>query len=267
LTDSLPRPDFSRLGPTPGSKVVIAGGCGGIGSALVKSCVENGLRVAVLDLPQSLERHPPPSAALPIAMNGTDEQSVTSAFRQIQAQWTHIDHLCFLIGFTLVPPAELAQVTLAQWEDIMSGNLRSAFLVTRAAVPLLRERGGTIVTVSSGLGISVLKGFGPYGAAKAGLVALTKSLAAEHAPSIRANAVAPSAILTGFMGGGTGRGGDDLGTWDWFGEKTPAYLPLIPLGRLAVPDDVVGPVLFLMSEAARFMTGQTLHVNGGRVTP
>ena len=267
MINSLPRPDFSRLGPVAGSKVVVAGGCGGIGSALVKSCVENDLRVAVLDLPQSLERHPPPASTLCIGVNGTEEQSVRSAFREIEAQWQHIDHLCFLIGFTLVPPAALEEVTLRQWEDILSGNLRAAFLLTRAAVPLLRKRGGTIVTVSSGLGFSVLKGFGPYGAAKAGLVALTKSLAAEHAPSIRANAVAPSAILTGFMGGGTGRGGDDPKTWEWFAEKTPAYLPLIPLGRLAVPDDVVGPILFLMSEAARFMTGQTLHVNGGRITP
>lgn len=233
----------------------------------MKACVENDLSVAVLDLPKSIERHPPPVTTLRIGVNGTDEQSVATAFQEIERQWQQIDHLCFLIGFTLVPPATLEEVTAAQWEDILSGNLRSAFLITRAAVPLLRKRGGSIVTVSSGLGFSVLKGFGPYGAAKAGLVALTKSLAAEHAPTIRANAVAPSAILTGFMGGGTGRGGDDPKTWDWFAEKTPAYLPLIPLGRLAVPEDVVGPILFLMSDAARFMTGQTLHVNGGRITP
>ena len=267
MSDSLSRPDFSRLGPARDSKVVIAGGCGGIGTALVEACVDIGLRVAVLDLPQSLERHPPPAAAMRIALNATDEASVAAAFQRIEKEWSHIDHLCFLIGFTLVPPANLEHVSAAQWQDILDGNLRSAFLVTRAAVPLLKKRGGTIVTVSSGLGFSVLKGFGPYGAAKAGVVALTKALAAEHAPAIRANAVAPSAILTGFMGGGTGRGGDDPKSWDWFAEKTPAYLPLIPLGRLAVADDVVGPVLFLMSDAARFMTGQTLHVNGGRITP
>lgn len=267
MTDSLARPDFKRLAPTRGSKVVIAGGCGGIGSALVQACVENDLQVAVLDLPQSLDRHPPRNVALTIGINGMEEGSVAVAFDKIQGRWGEIDHLCFLIGFTLVPPLPLEEVSETQWQNIMDGNLRSAFLVTRAAVPLLRKRGGSIVTVSSGLGFSVLKGFGPYGAAKAGLVALTKSLATENAPLIRANAVAPSAILTGFMGGGTGRGGDDPRTWDWFAEKTPAYLPLIPLGRLAVPDDVVGPVLFLMSDAARFMTGQTLHVNGGRVTP
>lgn len=266
MSDSLSQPDFSRLGPARGSKIVVAGGCGGIGSALVKACVENDLQVAVLDLPQSIERHPPPSAVLQVGVNGSDEESVAGAFRRIKSEWSHIDHLCFLIGFTLVPPRNLEEVTTAQWEDIMSGNLRSAFLITRAAIPLLRK-GGSIVNVSSGLGFSVLKGFGPYGAAKAGLVALTKSLAAEHAPGIRANAVAPSAILTGFMGGGTGRGGDDRKTWDWFSEKTAAYLPLIPLGRLATADDVVGPVLFLMSDAARFLTGQTLHVNGGRITP
>jgi 3-oxoacyl-[acyl-carrier protein] reductase len=110
--------------------------------------------------------------------------------------------------------------------------------------------------------VSVLKGYGPYAAAKAGVIALTKTLAVEAAPEIRANAVAPSAILTDFMKGGLGRGDSD---GSWF-DPTP-YLPLIPLRRLAQVEDVVGPILFLASPAAAFMTGQTVHVNGGRFMP
>jgi NAD(P)-dependent dehydrogenase (short-subunit alcohol dehydrogenase family) len=145
----------------------------------------------------------------------------------------------------------------------MHGNLTTAHLVIRAALPLLR-RGNhpSIVTVSSGLGVSVLRGFGPYAAAKAGLIALTKTVALEAAPALRANAIAPSAILTDFMSGGLGRHDSD---GDWF-DPAP-YIPLIPLQRLAEVDDVVGAVLFLASPAASFITGQTIHINGGRYMP
>ncbi|MSQ69904.1 MAG: SDR family oxidoreductase [Betaproteobacteria bacterium] len=268
MSNTLPVPDFSRLAPKAGSRMVVAGGCGGIGKHVVAACIANNLQVAVLDLASSLERNPVPAKATGFAIDATDESSVASGFERIKAAWGAIDHLIFLIGFALVPTRPLEQVSAAQWDDIMAGNLRSAFLVTRAALPLLREAdGGSIVTVASGLAVSVLKGYGAYGSAKAGLIGLTKALAMENAPSIRANAVAPSAILTPFMGGGTGRGGEDRKSWDWFESKTDQYLPMIPLGRIAVEDDVVGPILFLASDAARYITGQTLHINGGRITP
>lgn len=259
--------DFSRLGPRRGAKVAIAGGCGGIGRALVHACVDIGLRVAVLDLPASLERHPPPIDALALQMNGVDESSVLTAFGQIERTWGGLDHLFFLIGFAIVPPVPLDEVGAAQWDEILGGNLRSAFLVSRASLPLLRASGNaSIVNVASGLGINVLKGWGAYGSAKAGLIGLTKALAIENAPLIRANAVAPSAILTAFMGGGTARSGEDK-SWNWFAEETQRYIPTIPMGRLAVVEDVVGAILFLASDAASFITGQTLHVNGGRFMP
>jgi 3-oxoacyl-[acyl-carrier protein] reductase len=87
-------------------------------------------------------------------------------------------------------------------------------------------------------------------------------VALEGAPALRANAVAPSAIVTDFMTGGLGRHDSD-GTWF---DPSP-YIPLIPLQRLADVDDVVGTVLFLASPAAGFITGQTIHVNGGRFMP
>ena len=172
----------------------------------------------------------------------------------------------FLVGFTITPPVAVEAVLPAQWDEVIAGNLRSAYLVARAALPMLRKgRAPAIVNVSSGLGFNVLHGFGPYAAAKAGLVGLTKALATEGAPVIRANAVAPSAIETAFMRGGTGRGNEDPAAAAWF--KGGDYGKLFPLGRLANVEDVVGPILFLLGPAARFMTGQTLHVNGGRITP
>lgn len=254
-------PDLRRLAPPAGARIAIAGGCGGIGRPLVQACLDNGLRVAVLDLPASLERHPPATGVLRVPLDATDPARVDAALAALGA-WGGLDVLVSLVGFTLTPPVSLLETTPAQWDEVQAGNLRAAWLLARAAAPqLLAAGGGCIVNTASMLAINPLPGFGPYAAAKAGLVALTKTLAHELAPRIRVNAVAPSAIHTAFMGGGTGRGGDDGGD-GWFAAGQ-AYAQ-IPLGRLAEPEDVVGPILFLASDAARFVTGQVLGVNGGR---
>jgi 3-oxoacyl-[acyl-carrier protein] reductase len=251
-----------RVVPAPGTRVAVVGGCGGIGRAVVAACREIGLRVAVLDLPQSIERHPP-EANLVLAINAGKAREVRHGFEQVKSAFGAIDVLVFLVGFALTPPRPTAEIDETQWTEVVHGNLTTAHLVTREALPLLREGSSpSIVTISSGLGVSVLRGFGPYAAAKAGLIALTKTLAIEAAPSVRANAIAPGAILTDFMTGGLGRH-DSNG--EWF-DPSP-YVPQIPLQRMAVVDDVVGPVLFLSSAAAAFITGQTIHVNGGRFMP
>lgn len=258
--------DWTRLTAPAGTRVAVAGGAGDIGRAVVAACRDNGHRVAVLDLPRSLTRHPAPEGALAVPLDATDPAAVAAAFAAIDTAWGAIDALIFLVGFTLTPPVKVEDVAPAQWDEVIAGNLRSAFLVAQAALPLLaRGNAPAIVMVSSGLGFNVLPGFGPYAAAKAGVVALTKALAIEAAPAIRANAVAPSAIETAFMRGGTGRGPDDPAAGAWF--QGGAYASAFPLGRLAAVDDVVGPILFLLGPAASFVTGQTLHVNGGRLTP
>ena len=258
--------DWTRLTAPPRSRIVVAGGAGDIGRAVVAACRENGHDVAVLDLPRSLAKFLPPGDALSIPVDATDAAAVDAAFARIGRSWDAIDGLVFLVGFTITPPVAVEAVLPAQWDEVIAGNLRSAYLVARAALPMLRQgRAPAIVNVSSGLGFNVLHGFGPYAAAKAGLVGLTKALATEGAPVIRANAVAPSAIETAFMQGGTGRGNDDPAAAAWF--RGGDYGKLFPLGRLANVEDVVGPILFLLGPAARFMTGQTLHVNGGRITP
>jgi 3-oxoacyl-[acyl-carrier protein] reductase len=251
-----------RVVPPPGTRVAVAGGCGGIGRAVVSACQELGHRVAVFDLPQSMEAYPS-SADLVVQINATDEATVRRGFQRLEAAFDALDALVFLIGFTLTPPRPTSEINSLDWDEVVRGNLASAHLVTREALPLLRRGNApSIVTVSSGLGVSVLGGYGPYAASKAGLIALTKTLATENSPTIRANTVAPSAIRTDFMKGGLGRIDSD---GSWF-DPTP-YVPMIPLGRLAEVRDVVGPILFLASPAAAFVTGQTLHVNGGRFMP
>jgi 3-oxoacyl-[acyl-carrier protein] reductase len=257
------RPDWAhRTFPVRGARVAIAGGAGGIGRALTTACCDLGLRVAVLDRPAALQAHPS-KAELAVPMDASDPNQVQAAFATLNERFEALDVLMFLIGFTLTPPRSTQSIDADEWDEVVRVNLTAAHLVTRTALPLLkRSQASNIVMVSSGLGVSVLQGFGPYAAAKAGVIALTKTLAVEHAPHVRVNAVAPSAILTDFM-----KGGGQSGTSDgkWF-DPTP-YLHTIPLRRLAEVDDVVGPMLFLASPAAAFMTGQTLHINGGRFMP
>ena len=259
-------PDWTRLTAPAGARIVVAGGAGDIGRAVVAACLANGHRVAVIDLPRSLAKHEPPADVLALPADATDPEAVSAAFGAVERAWSAIDALVFLVGFTITPPVRLEALSVAQWDEVIAGNLRSAYLVARAALPLLkRGRDSAIVMCSSGLGFNVLPGFGPYAAAKAGIVGLTKALAVEAAPEIRANAVAPSAIETAFMKGGTGRETGDAAAADWF--RGGDYARLFPLGRLAEIADVVGPILFLLGPAARFITGQTLHINGGRIMP
>jgi len=260
-----PKPNLMRLAPLTGSRIAIAGGCGGIGRALVDACLLNGLQVCVLDLQASFEQNvlPPTVAFLPF--DATDEAQVVEAFRQLENMWHGLAVLVNLIGFT-DKKKPIDAIYPAEWDEVMAGNLRSAFLIIRSALPVIRKAGGgSIVNTASGLAAWIRPGYGPYASAKAGLIAMTKTIAVENAPLIRANVVAPGAVDTAFLRGGTGRPvKNDPGPARL---DVAAYSKAIPLGRIALPDDVVGPILFLASEAARYITGQVLWVNGGAYMP
>lgn len=262
---AIPTLDFERLGPTEGTHIAIVGGCGGIGRALVNASLNIGLKVAVLDLPDSLKRHAPPNACLQYAIDATDEESVNTAFGAIKDAWNGLDVMVNLCGFTneFEPVSDMSSTT---WDEITDGNLRSAFLCARASLPLLRMAGdGVIVNTASGLAYKGLAGTSPYGAAKAGVIALSKSLANENAPDIRVNVIAPGAVDTAFLRGGTSRSGENENAETHI--DTQRYADATPMKRLAVADDVVGPILFLAGDAARFITGQVIHINGGGFMP
>lgn len=255
--------DYSRLGPPPGSRLLVVGGCGGIGRVLVKAAVETGLKVAVFDLPEVIAQHWPPAGVLAIPVDATNEQKVTSAFAELDKSWPGLDGLVNLAGFTnkRVP---LEEIGPDEFEEIHAGSLRSTYLMARAALPRLRAAGGgAIVHTASGLATRVLRGFAPYAAAKAGVIALTKAIAVENGPDIRANTIAPSATDTEFLIGGTGRAATHGG-----GKHVDMnVVQATPMKRLGQPEDVVGPILFLLGPASRFMTGQVLWINGGGITP
>lgn len=244
-----------------GRRVAIFGGCGGIGKALVQALIDKGAVPIVFDLPASIQRHGVPGGVLAHSVDASDPESVKRAVGELATQLDAIDGLVNLVGFSRerLPVSDIPDEL---WNEVIDGNLRSAFFIARAVLPLLRKGNDpAIVNISSGLALKPTPGYGPYSVSKAGVLALTRLLAQENAPTVRANAVAPSAVDTAFLRGGTGRGGDE-------GDKSVrldlgAYLRTVPLGRLATATDVVGPILFLLSRQSAYVTGQTLHVNGG----
>ncbi len=139
-----------------------------------------------------------------------------------------------------------------EWDAVMSTNLRGVFLLTKAAMrPMMKARGGRIINITSVVGLTGNAGQANYAAAKAGLIGFTKSVAREMASrGITANAIAPGYIET------------DI-TSVLSDEIKNTVLNNIPLGRLGQPDDVASIVTFLASDAAAYITGQTLAVDGG----
>jgi 3-oxoacyl-[acyl-carrier protein] reductase len=251
----------TRMAPPEGARILVTGGAGGIGRGIVAALRGIGCKVAVMDLPASLARHPAERGVRAIAADLSEEASVGAAFASLSAEWGALDGLVMLAGFSLARQP-IAAFDAGEWDSVIAGNLRSTFLTARAALPLLHKGDApSVVTAASGLAVKSTPGFGPYAAAKAGVISMTKLLAAENAPKVRVNAIAPSAVDTAFLRGGTGRGGDDPA-----GDAhvdLAAYAATIPMRRIGVVEDVVGPVLFLLGPASGYVTGQTLHINGG----
>lgn len=253
-----PSSSYLRLGPPPGSLMVVAGGCGGIGREITAAALALNLKVVVLDLARSMDTFPPNPEVHAIAVDATNDASVGQAFAQIRERHGAIDSLVNLVGFR----NQLARfdcIPLEEWDHVVMGNFRSTVLLCRHALPLLEANGeGTIVNVSSALGTRSVPNHGPYAAAKAAVLNFTRTVAIEAAPRVRANAVAPSAVDTEFHHGGTGR--DEISD----AAKDPAiFAAQVPMGRIAQAEDIVGPVLFLAGPNSQFVTGQTLLVNGG----
>ncbi len=244
--------------PPAGSRLVVVGGRGGMGRALVETANALDLRVAVIDLPRAFEEYPLDDDALAVACDATDPEQVRDAFQSVGQQWGAIDHIVNFVGFTTtrVPVEEME---IDAWQEVIDGCLTSAFLVARHGIPLLRQgTAPTLVNTSSTFGVLVRHpGYGPYATAKAGLINLTRALATECSPTIRVNAVAPGLVDTEFLDGGTGRERRARNL------DPDAVVAGIPLGRIGRPADVVATALFLSGPAASYITAQTIHVNGG----
>lgn len=244
--------------PKPNEKIVIVGGCGGIGKTLVETCLELEMQIAILDLPRSIEENPiDERVKISIKIDATNEIQVKNAFQQIQQKWNNFEYLVVLSGFA-TELTSVANLSVEQFDEGFEGNFKSTFLTCREAIPYLTK---SIVTISSAIGNLGNAGYLPYSTSKIAIQTLTKTLAKELAPKITVNCVAPGPVNTPFLSKGTGRGGK-------MGDKPERididfFKKLIPLGRIAEPEDIVGSIIFLLSDAAKYITGQVIHVNGG----
>ena len=181
-----------------------------------------------------------------------DEAEVDAAFNDFAQRHGGLDILVYATTRTGAYP--LTAMTLAQWDAVQNANLRGAFLAFRAAIPLMQARGGGAIVAISTMGSvhPVLKGNGAYGASKAGLNALVRSAALDHAEdNIRVNAVLPGAVPVGPP------------PEDAMGMGGPAMQPGRLLLGMGTAEDIAGAVLYLASPAGRFITGQALALDGG----
>lgn len=239
--------------------VAIIGAAGGIGRVLVDELIANGNNIIALDLPKSLSTHPLKCSSIPIDV--LDSDSINLATSTVRGMDLELDGLVNLAGYTKgVRP--LVDIDLAAFDDTIMGNLRGVFTSTRALLPLMAKN-ASVVTVASGLAQSIRPGHGAYAMAKAGIIAMTKTLAIEEAPRIRVNAVAPGPVQTAFLTGGTGVSNEDQASIIDVRKMASAT----PLGRIAIPTDVTGPIRFLLGKQSGFMTGQVLWINGGAYMP
>jgi 3-oxoacyl-[acyl-carrier protein] reductase len=179
-----------------------------------------------------------------------DDVQVRAMVERCRAELGGLDVLVNNAGTThFIPHTDLEAVTDAAWDEIFQVNLKGAFYASRAAMPVLKERKGCIVNVSS---VAGLQGHGssiPYSASKAAMNCMTQSLARAFAPDVRVNAVAPGPILTRWLEGHE--------------EHVEKALAQTPLRRAATPDDVADVIEFL-ALGTTLMTGQVVVVDGGR---
>ena len=182
--------------------------------------------------------------------NVGDDTQVRAMVERCRAELGGLNVLVNNAGMThFIPHTELDAVTDAIWDEIFQVNLKGAFYVSRAAMPLLKERRGSIVNVTSVAGLLGQGSSIPYAASKAALNCMTKSLARAFAPEVRVNAVAPGPILTRWLEGHE--------------EAVAKAVAITPLRRAADPGDVADVVAFLAT-GTTLMTGQVLVVDGGR---
>ena len=185
-----------------------------------------------------------------LALDVARAESVAAGFETLLAAHGRLDHLVNNAGITR--DTLLLRMKLEQWSEVLDTNLTGAFLCTQAALkPMLKQRAGRIVNITSVVGLTGNAGQANYAASKAGLIGFTKAVAREVASrNITVNAVAPGFIETDMTAAMTDKAKQEMAA-------------AIPLGRVGSPEDVAGAVGFLVSDAAAYVTGQVLAVDGG----
>ena len=229
-----------------GMRVIVVGGSGGIGSAVVAQFALEGATVLTLDRAE-------PSWGgqwLPVDLAQPDQ--IVETMARAAEQLGGVDVVVNTAGILHI--ADALATSVDDWDRVMAINARGAFVVLREAGRLLRERGGSVVSIASMAGKAGGEEEIAYSASKAAVIAMTRVAALEWGEcGIRVNCVCPGYIPTA-MGADT-RTPEDVARWS----------ALSPLGRLGTPEEVAEVICFLASDEARYLTGQAVNITGGMV--
>lgn len=242
-----------------GKTAVVTGGSRGIGRAICIELAKQGANVVVnysgseakaAEVVKEIEALG--TKAVAIQANVADSAAVESLMKQALEMFGTIDILVNNAGITR--DNLLMRMKEQEWDDVMDTNLKGVFLCTKAVTrQMMKQRAGRIINISSIVGVAGNPGQANYVAAKAGVIGLTKTTAQELASrNILVNAIAPGFITTEMT--------DALPE-----EIKETMLKQIPLAKLGHPEDIAKAVVFLASDSANYITGQTLHIDGGMV--
>ena len=245
-----------NMGLLDGKVALVTGAARGIGKAIALKFASEGADVAFTDLVinEAAEETVKEIEAFghkvkAYASNAADFAQTQEVVDQIMADFGHIDILVNNAGIT--KDGLMLRMSEAQWDAVINVNLKSAFNFIHALTPIMaRQRGGSIINMSSVVGVSGNAGQCNYSASKAGLIGLAKSIAKEMGPrGIRANCIAPGFIIS------------DM-TKALSEEVREQWMKTIPLRRGGTPEDVANVALFLASDLSSYVSGQVIHVCG-----
>ena len=226
----------------------------GIGEATAHAFADAGYRLVLVDINEQAVNQTAsdlPGSVVEVA-DVTDEAAVAALVARALQQFGRVDVLVNVVGGSR-PGKTAAELTLDEWNRMLALNLTSTFLMCRAVLPHMEQRGkGAIVNVSSGAGLRGMRANPGYVAAKAGVGALTRALALDHGRNgVRVNCVAPGPIRTPLMR--RNRTPDEI---KMMGEIAIA-------GRIGEPEEIAAGILWLASDASSYVMGQTIEIDGG----